>query len=70
MTFKAPDSLSEQIAHYLAERIIPVIELFDDARRQEPRPLPKIVCSQTSVDACAIGSAMLPLEKQFFSSML
>lgn len=54
----------------LAERIIPVIELFDDARRQEPRPLPKIVCSQTSVDACAIGSAMLPLEKQFFSSML
>lgn len=54
----------------LAERIIPTIELFDDARRQEPRPLPKILLSQTSVDACAIGSAMLPLERRFFSSML
>lgn len=54
----------------LAELIIPVIELFDDARRQEPRQLPKIVRSQTSVDACAIGSAMIPLEKRFFSSML
>lgn len=54
----------------LAAQIIPTIELFDDARRQEPRPLPKIVLSQTRVDACAIGSAMLPLEQRFYSSML
>ena len=54
----------------LAQKIIPAIELFDDARRQEPRPLPKILLSQTLVDACAIGAAMLPLEKRFYSTML
>lgn len=54
----------------LAQQIIPTIELFDDARREEPRPLPRIVPSQTRVDACAIGAAMLPLEQRFFSTML
>jgi predicted NBD/HSP70 family sugar kinase len=54
----------------LAQKIIPTIELFDDARREEPRPLPLIICSQTRVDACAIGAAMLPLEQRFFSTML
>jgi predicted NBD/HSP70 family sugar kinase len=54
----------------LAERIIPSIELFDDARRQEPRPLPRLIQSQTRVDACAIGAAMLPLEKTFYATML
>lgn len=54
----------------LAEKIIPAIELYDDARRSEPRPLPKILISETQVDACAIGAAMMPLEQQFFSTML
>jgi hypothetical protein len=54
----------------LAQKIIPTIELFDDARREEPRPLPRIISSQTRVDACAIGAAMLPLEQRFFSTML
>ncbi|MEY4238353.1 MAG: hypothetical protein RL339_954 [Pseudomonadota bacterium] len=54
----------------LARRIIPVIELYDDARRSEPRPLPSIILSETKVDACAIGAAMLPLEKSFYATML
>lgn len=54
----------------LAERIIPTIELYDNARRTEPRALPKLMLSQTEVDACAIGAAMLPLEQNFFSTML
>jgi predicted NBD/HSP70 family sugar kinase len=59
-----------RIPPVLAERLIPRITLYDNTRRAEPRPLPRIVQSQTSVDACAIGAAMLPLEKHFFSTML
>jgi predicted NBD/HSP70 family sugar kinase len=62
--------LGGRLPQSLAEKIIPAIELFDDARRHEPRPLPQLVLSQTKVDACAIGAAMLPLEACFFSSML
>lgn len=62
--------LGGRIPRILAEMLIPAIELFDDARRQEPRPLPRLTLSQTEVDACAIGAAMLPLEQQFYSSML
>lgn len=62
--------LGGRLPQSLAEKIIPAIELFDDARRHEPRPLPRLVLSQTKVDACAIGAAMLPLEARFFSSML
>ena len=54
----------------LAAKLIPAIELFDDARREMPRPLPRIIASRTSYDACAIGAAMLPLEQRFYSSML
>lgn len=62
--------LGGRLPNALAQKIIPVIELYDDARRSEPRPLPKIVISGTQVDACAIGAAMIPLEQQFFSTML
>lgn len=62
--------LGGRIPRVLAEMVIPTIELFDDARRQEPRPLPRVMLSQTRVDACAIGAAMLPLEQRFYSSML
>lgn len=62
--------LGGRLPQSLADKIIPAIELFDDARRHEPRPLPKLVLSQTKVDACAIGAAILPLEARFFSSML
>lgn len=62
--------LGGRLPRGLAGKIIPAIELFDDARRQEPRPLPKIILSQTHVDACAIGAAMLPLEQTFYATML
>ena len=62
--------LGGRIPSILAQKIIPAIELFDDARRQEPRPLPRLTLSQTQVDACAIGAAMLPLEQKFYSTML
>lgn len=67
-----PDAIviGGRIPRSLAERVIPAIELYDDARREEPRPMPKIMLSETDVDACAIGAAMLPLEQQFFSTML
>jgi predicted NBD/HSP70 family sugar kinase len=54
----------------LAVKLIPAIELFDDARREMRRPLPRIVASQTRYDACAIGAAMLPLEQTYYSTML
>lgn len=62
--------LGGRLPRVLAEKIIPTIELFDDARRQEPRPLPRVILSQTTVDACAIGAAMLPLEARYYASML
>lgn len=54
----------------LADKLLPTIELFDDARREQPRPLPRLIASQMSFDACAVGAAMLPLEKTFYTTML
>lgn len=67
-----PDAIviGGRVPQALAARLIPAIELYDDSRRAEPRPLPRIVLSETKVDACAIGAAMLPLENRFFSAML
>lgn len=67
-----PDAIviGGRIPRSLAERIIPTIELYDDARRTEPRALPRIIVSETEYDSCAIGAAMLPLEQRFFSTML
>lgn len=62
--------LGGRIPRVPAKKLIPAIEVFDDARRQEPRPLPRVMLSQMQVDACAIGAAMLPLEQRFYSSML
>lgn len=62
--------LGGRLPQVLAEKIIPAIELFDDARRHEPRPLPQLILSRTRVDACAIGAAMLPLEQTFYTTML
>lgn len=67
-----PDAIviGGRIPRVLAERVIPTIDLYDDARRAEPRALPRIIVSETEYDACAIGAAMLPLERRFFSTML
>lgn len=52
----------------LAELIMLKIEIFDDQRRAEPRPKPRIILSQTNGNACAIGAAMLPFNRFFFST--
>jgi predicted NBD/HSP70 family sugar kinase len=62
--------LGGRLPPMLARKIIPSIELFDDARRQEPRALPRILLSQTQYDACAIGAAMLPLERASFNNIV
>ena len=65
-----PDAvvIGGRIPPELTARLIPHIEIYDDNRRAEPRPLPTIGPSQTTQDACAIGAAALAFEKYFFSS--
>lgn len=60
--------LGGRLPKELAEALIPKIEIFDDQRRAEPRPKPRILTSQTKGNACAIGAAMLPLNRYFFST--
>jgi DNA-binding GntR family transcriptional regulator len=58
MTFKAPDSLSEQIAHYLAERIIRG-ELKPGERIQEQK-----VTQALNVSRGSVREALLILERR------
>ena len=51
----------------LARKVIPHIEIYDDARRAEPRPLPRFFVSEVEGDATAIGAAALPFKKYFFA---
>lgn len=53
----------------LAEKVIPRIEIFDDARRAQPRQIPRLLISD-STDAGAIGAASLPFKEHFFSGGL
>lgn len=64
-----PDAiiLGGRIPRPLAEKIIPHIEIYDNTRRAEPRPFPRILLSQTTEDACAIGAASMPLKRHFFT---
>ena len=50
----------------LAEKMIPHIEIFDQARRSDPRPLPKIVPAEAAGDSAAIGAAALAFDSYFF----
>jgi predicted NBD/HSP70 family sugar kinase len=63
-----PDAivLGGRIPKALAQMIIPHIEIYDNTRRAEPRPFPKILLSQTQADACAIGAASMPFKRYFF----
>lgn len=63
-----PDAIiiGGRLPKLLAEKLIPHIDIFDDARRAEPRPMPRILVSETSGDACAIGAAALPFHSHFF----
>ena len=58
MTFKAPDSLAEQIAHYLAERIIRG-ELKERERIQEHK-----VTQALNVSRGSVREALLILERR------
>ena len=58
-----------RIPKELARRIIPHVEIFDDARRAEPRPIPRLMVSETNGDACAIGAAALVFNKRFFTKV-
>ena len=64
MTFKAPDSLSEQIAHYLAERII----------RGELKPAERIqelkVTQALNVSRGSVREALLILERRHLVTIL
>ena len=60
--------LGGRIPTSLAEKVIPHIETYDDARRAEPRPMPRLLVSQSTGSASAIGAATLPFNKYFFSA--
>ena len=64
MTFKAPDSLSEQIADYLAERIIRG-ELAPGERIQEQK-----VTQALSVSRGSVREALLILERRHLVAIL
>ena len=50
----------------LAERLIPRIELFDQKRRTQLRPMAKLVAAEVEGNSAAIGAAMLRLKAKFF----
>ncbi len=63
-----PDAvvIGGRIPTSLAERIIPHIDVFDQARRMDPRPLPKLVVAEAEGEPVAIGAAALTFNKYFF----
>jgi len=56
-----------RIPRSLAEKTIPHIEVYDQRRRSDPRPLPRVVVAEAEGDAGAIGAAALTLNSYFFS---
>lgn len=56
-----------RIPDQLAEMLIPHVEVYDQRRRSEPRPLPRLVVAETKGDAAAIGAAANTFHSYFFS---
>ena len=56
-----------RIPKSLAEKVIPHIEIYDQRRRSDARPLPKTVVAEAGGDSAAIGAAALTLNSYFFS---
>lgn len=50
----------------LAEKVIPQIEIYDQRRRSDSRPLPRTVVAEAGGDSAAIGAAALTLYSYFF----
>lgn len=55
-----------RIPKSLAEAVIPHIELYDQRRRSDERPLPEIVAAEAEGDAAAMGAAALSFRRYFF----
>lgn len=60
--------LGGRIPTPLAQKLIPHIDIYDDARRSSPRQMPRILCSE-STDIGSTGAAAIPLKKYFFSEL-
>ena len=56
-----------RIPRSLAEKTIPHIEIYDQRRRSDPRPLPRIVVAEAEGDSAAIGAAALTFNSYFFA---
>lgn len=56
-----------RIPKSLAEKVIPHIEIYDQRRRSDSRPLPQTVVAEAGGDSAAIGAAALTLNSYFFS---
>lgn len=56
-----------RIPRKLAEMLIPHVEVYDQRRRSEPRPLPRLVVAEARRDAAAIGAAALTFNSYFFA---
>lgn len=56
-----------RIPQSLAEKIIPHIEVYDQRRRSDSRPLPQTVVAEVGGESAAIGAAALTLNSYFFS---
>lgn len=56
-----------RIPRSLAEKIIPHIEVYDQRRRSDSRPLPQTVVAEVGGESAAIGAAALTLNSYFFS---
>jgi len=52
----------------LAERVIGVVELYDQKRRMVPRPMARLVPAEAPGDVTAFGAALMPLQTAFFAS--
>ncbi len=55
-----------RIPKALAEMLIPHVEIYDQRRRSEPRPLPQLIVAEAAGDAAAIGAAGLAFRSYFF----
>lgn len=56
-----------RIPRSLAEKIIPHIEIYDQRRRSDSRPLPRVVVAEAEGDAASIGAAALTFNSYFFA---
>jgi predicted NBD/HSP70 family sugar kinase len=55
-----------RIPRSLAEKVIPHIQVYDQRRRSDPRPLPRVVVAEAEGDSASIGAAALTFHSYFF----